>query len=69
MHRNGVSVPRRVQRVLRDDEELGRTAVLVAINGAPHLSYVIKLNGLVHTTLAQSRPILAAAYEDVFIYL
>ncbi|XP_045528797.1 copper-transporting ATPase 2 isoform X1 [Pieris brassicae] len=32
MHRNGVSVPRRVQRVLKDDEELGRTAVLVAIN-------------------------------------
>ncbi|CAK1546567.1 unnamed protein product [Leptosia nina] len=32
MTRNGVTVPRRVQRVLRDDEELGRTAVLVAIN-------------------------------------
>ncbi|XP_045508596.1 copper-transporting ATPase 1 isoform X3 [Colias croceus] len=32
MARNGVTVPRRVQSVLSDDEELGRTAVLVAIN-------------------------------------
>ncbi|XP_061381606.1 copper-transporting ATPase 2 isoform X1 [Danaus plexippus] len=32
MHRNGVMVPRRVQEQLRTDEELGRTAVLVAIN-------------------------------------
>ncbi|XP_050663510.1 copper-transporting ATPase 1 isoform X1 [Leptidea sinapis] len=32
MSRNGVTVPRRVHQVLADDEELGRTAVLVAIN-------------------------------------
>ncbi|XP_050358416.1 copper-transporting ATPase 1 isoform X4 [Nymphalis io] len=32
MARNGVSVPRRVQETLQRDEELGRTAVLAAIN-------------------------------------
>lgn len=32
MARNGVSVPRRVQEALQRDEELGRTAVLAAIN-------------------------------------
>lgn len=33
MARNGVSVPRRVQEALQRDEELGRTAILAAING------------------------------------
>ncbi|KAJ0183023.1 hypothetical protein K1T71_000999 [Dendrolimus kikuchii] len=32
MARNGISVPRRVQEALQQDEELGRTAVLAAIN-------------------------------------
>nr|XP_049707116.1 copper-transporting ATPase 1 isoform X5 [Helicoverpa armigera]XP_049707118.1 copper-transporting ATPase 1 isoform X6 [Helicoverpa armigera]XP_049707119.1 copper-transporting ATPase 1 isoform X7 [Helicoverpa armigera]XP_049707120.1 copper-transporting ATPase 1 isoform X8 [Helicoverpa armigera]XP_049707121.1 copper-transporting ATPase 1 isoform X9 [Helicoverpa armigera]XP_049707122.1 copper-transporting ATPase 1 isoform X10 [Helicoverpa armigera]XP_049707123.1 copper-transporting ATPase 1 is len=32
MSRNGVTVPRRVQDALQQDEELGRTAVLAAIN-------------------------------------
>ncbi|XP_026735198.1 copper-transporting ATPase 1 isoform X2 [Trichoplusia ni] len=32
MSRNGVPVPRRVQEALQQDEELGRTAVLAAIN-------------------------------------
>ncbi|XP_041970264.1 copper-transporting ATPase 1 isoform X2 [Aricia agestis] len=32
MSRNGVAVPRRVEETLRRDEELGRTAVLAAIN-------------------------------------
>nr|XP_034828120.1 copper-transporting ATPase 1 isoform X2 [Maniola hyperantus] len=32
MARNGVTVPRRVQETLQRDEELGRTAVLAAIN-------------------------------------
>ncbi|XP_045457829.1 copper-transporting ATPase 1 [Melitaea cinxia] len=32
MARNGVSVPRKVQETLQRDEELGRTAVLAAIN-------------------------------------
>ncbi|XP_049883682.1 copper-transporting ATPase 1 isoform X2 [Pectinophora gossypiella] len=32
MNRNGVSVPRRVQDALLQDEQLGRTAVLAAIN-------------------------------------
>lgn len=32
MSRNGVTVPRRVQEAMQQDEELGRTAVLAAIN-------------------------------------
>ncbi|XP_052758099.1 copper-transporting ATPase 1 isoform X2 [Galleria mellonella] len=32
MMRNGVMVPRRVQEILQEDEEMGRTAVLAAIN-------------------------------------
>ncbi|KAF9812488.1 hypothetical protein SFRURICE_018976 [Spodoptera frugiperda] len=36
MSRNGVTVPRRVQEAMQQDEELGRTAVLAAINASMH---------------------------------
>lgn len=40
MARNGVAVPRRVLQALARDEELGRTAVLAAINGGSRPSTV-----------------------------